>query len=226
MHCTWGPEVKDGAVLSTTAGNGPKIAIQLTRGDFWVHGAKLGMMKLRITPQMAIWAEDSAGTVATLYVTQAFAKQNWRFAKIDPDSCGRPTCMPYWLNRCKAVNLPVPTKNHPLPDAITGATPTGSFELTSSLPDNFTRGTLYVEINKSFDNNPAWPAKKDMSSFNGQPPLVYEAMVDLGDSTVTSWTFSLKGMSGERADDPALYPADNRLTTALRMVKSITVRRK
>jgi hypothetical protein len=225
IQCSWGPKIKDGVALSTTAGNGKKISLQFTRGDFWMHQAKLGMMELRIAPQMAVWVEDSLGYVATLYVTRAFGKQIWNFAKINPDSCGRPMCMPYWLNRLRAKNIPGPTKNKPLPDAITGATPTGSFTLTSTLPEQFIRGTLFVEINKSFDNNNAWPAKKDMSSFNGQPPLVYKTVIDLGDSSQTSWDLSLSGMSGERESDAGLYPVDSRVTTALAMLKSISAKR-
>jgi hypothetical protein len=221
-----GPEISDGATITTKAGNGRSIAIEFTRGSAWMHGAKLGMMKLRITPQLAVWAEDSAGTVATLFVTRAFAKQEWRFAKFNPDSCGRPMCMPYWLNKLIAKGLPVPTKNHPLSDAITGATPRGSFTLNATLPERFNKFELFVEINKSFDNNEAWPVKKDHSSFNGQPPVVYGASVNLDDTVLKAWTFSPKGMSGERGNDPALYPIDKRLTTALEMVKSISVRRR
>jgi hypothetical protein len=225
IHCTFGPQIKDGVALSTTAGNGKKIQLQFERGDFWIHQAKLGRMKLRIAPQMAVWAEDSSGAVATLYVTHCFAKQDWKFAKIDPNECGRPTCMPYWLNRLKANKIAAPTKNNPLPDAISGATPTGSFTLTSTLPETFTAGKIYVEINKSFDNNDAWPVKKDMSSFNGQPPVVYEALINLADSSISSWNLTACGISGEKGDDPKLYPLDERLTTALKMITGITVTR-
>jgi hypothetical protein len=225
MHCTVGPRIKDDVALSTSAGNGQKISLHLERGDFWIHQAKLGLMKVRVAPQMAVWVEDSSGAVATLYVTQAFAKQNWRFAKLDPNLCERPMCMPYWLNRLKANNIKGPTKVNPLPDAITAATPTGSFTLTSTLPEKFVAGKIYVEINKAFDNNNAWPATKDMSGANGQPPLVYEASINLADSTLSSWSLAISGISGDKGDDPKLYPLDNRLTTALNMVKSITVSR-
>jgi hypothetical protein len=224
--CTLGPEISDGQTLSTRAGNGRPIAVEFTRGSAWMKEAKMGFLKLRITPQLAVWAEDSAGMVATLFVTRAFAKQDWRLAKFHPDTCGRPMCMPYWLNRLVAKGLPVPTKNHPLSDAVTGATPKGSFTLGTALPEGFRKFQLFVEINKSFDNNDTWPAKKDHSSFNGQPAVVYAATVNLDDTAAKSWVLSPKGMSGERGNDPALYPIDKRLTTALEMLEKVTVRRR
>ena len=174
---------------------------------------------------MAVWVEDSAGTVSTIMVTRAFAKQDWKFAKLGPDSCGRTMCMPYWLNRLRAKGLPLPTKNNPLPDAVTAATPAGSFTLSSSLPDGFVKGQLYLEINKGFDNNTAWPAKKDYSSFNGQPPLLYVTDINLSDSTTSSWNLELKAMSGETGTDSLFYPVDSRITTALNMIKSVTVKK-
>jgi hypothetical protein len=198
--------------------------MEFTRGEAWMNKVKIGKINARISPQFAVWAEDSSGTIATLFVTRAFAKQEWGFVKFNPDSCGRPMCMPYWLNRMAAKGMPYPTKKHPLPDAITGATPKGSFMLNTTLPEGFNKFQLFVEINKSYDNNEAWPAKK--GAFNGQPPVVYGASVNLADTTVKTWTLSLKGMSGEQGNDPTLYPIDKRLTTALEMVKSISVKRR
>ncbi|MBL8026061.1 MAG: hypothetical protein JNL74_06610, partial [Fibrobacteres bacterium] len=201
---------------------GTTIQLDFSRGDFWMHETKMGAMTLRITPQLALWAEDELGNITTLFVTNAFGKQDWKFAKINPDSCGRSMCMPYWLNRLKAVGASWPTKNNPLPDAVTGATPTGSFSITVTVPDSFKTGKLYVEINKSFDNNDSWPAKKDaMESFNGQPPLVYETAINLLEPSKTEWQFVLSGFSGNTVNDPSLYPIDNKITTAKEMIKTI-----
>ena len=223
--CSFGPQLKDGAVISTTAGSGSKIRMECTRGGSWLLETKMGMMNLRITPQFAVWVEDSAGKATTLMVTNAFAKQDWKFAKINPDTCGRPMCMPYWLNRIYSQNQPLPTKNKPLPDAVTGATPAGSFLLNTQLPEGLVAFKLYVEINKSFDNNEAWPASKDMSSFNGQPPVVYAADINLADTVASSWKLLPVGMSGVVGHDPVLYPVDSKLTTALDMLKEIVVTR-
>jgi hypothetical protein len=225
LVCTVGPEISDGAIVATKAGNGPAISIEFKRGDAWMNKKKMGMLNVRISPQFAIWAEDSVGTIATLFVTRAFGKQEWKMMKFHADSCGRPMCMPYWLNRLVAKGMQRPTKNHPLSDAITGATPKGSFMLNTTLPEGFNKFNLYVEINKSFDNNEAWPAK-GFSTFNGQPPVVYEASVNLADTTSKTWALSIKGMSGEKGNDPTLYPIDKKLTTALEMVKSISVKRR
>lgn len=223
--CTLGPTLSDGAAITTAAGNGPKIKLDFARGDSWMSGAKIGFLKLRITPQIVVWAEDGAGAVTTLFATRCFGKQEWKMAKFDPDSCGRPTCAPYWLGRLKANKLSPPTKNHPLPDAVTGATPRGSFTLVTSLPAGLTKFTLFIEISKSFDFNEGWPEKTGPTPFNGQPAVIYRGAIDLSDTAAKSWTLAAAGMSGDRGDDPVLYPLSPKLTTALSVVKSIMVTR-
>ena len=223
--CTLGPAIKDGAVIATNKNvKGSALVLQFERGPQWFLSKKMGPMTIRITPQMAIWIEDTLGKYwGTVYVTESFGAQKWKFMKPNPDTCFRPMCMPYWMNKYVSAGNHIPTRNHPVSDAVTAATPTGSFMLTTMVPESLTTFVVFVEYNRSFDNNETYNAHRKESRINGQPSAVYACRVNLNDPTRPYDTLKLIGRGGETGSDGALYHDSDKLTTALSVFKNILV---
>ena len=216
----------DATVITTRRyASGTPLTITFERGKQWFHEQRIAIFKVMITPQIAVWTEDGDGQhLQTLYVTERFAKQDWAMAKYDDTTCIRKMSLPYWMNSYLKGGHPLPTRASPLPDGITGATPTGSFTLKTRLDRDTGTVVLYVELNKSFDTNDTYSKKRELSKFNGQPSVVYSVSIDLS-SLDSPLQFTPVGHSGETGDDGELYPDIAALTTALQMVKRITVAR-
>jgi hypothetical protein len=131
---------------------------------------------------MAIWVEDSRGTlIETLYVTRKFATQSWGGTWPDrtDDATFRRAALPYWLHRMVAAGRPSPTRNSPLPDAVTGATPRGAFTLRTRVAADVPEVAVLLEVNNSFDENGLFPNQGGGpgTEYNGQPAVVYRAVV-------------------------------------------------
>jgi hypothetical protein len=221
VSCTIGPNARDGATYAMNAGNaGPSLAISIERGSAWMNPKKIGVIKVKITPQIALWIQDTAGVfVENIFVTRCFGKQAWRMMKLPPDSCGRDMCMPYWLNKLRASGGKAPTRNAPLPDAVTGATPPGGFTVTTKLKTALRAFDVCMELNKSFDCNEQYTNKTKPNPFNGQPAIVYKARVNLDDTAAASVAFVYAGHAGSVGSDAALYENKDGITTALDMIK-------
>jgi hypothetical protein len=214
---------QDGSVVVTNNESiGKHITLSFTRGSAWGHEVHFGPMKLKIRPQIAVWVEDTAGNLKqNLYVTKCFAKQKWYGIKNHPDSTYRTSSLPYWMNKLVRAGQQLPTQAHPLPDAVTAATPDGSFTIESVIDSSVTAGSIVCEFNSSFDNNDAWPAKKNhMESFNGQPSLVFKGNFSPADTSGTV-TMNYAGRGGENGSDGNLYENDNRITTAKEIITKI-----
>jgi hypothetical protein len=226
--CTVGTPLKDGGIITTNAGiKGTPLVLKFERGPEWLLNKKMGPTTIRITPQIAVWIEDTSGKYqSTLYVTQSFGAQKWKFLKPNPDTCFRPMCMPYWMNKYVSAGNPAPTRNHPVPDAVTAATPAGSFTLTTMVPEGLSVFTICVEYNRSFDKNETYTERRKESRFNGQPSAVFAGRVDLKDTARAFDTLKLIGRGGENGSDAALYRDTEKLTTALAVFSSIVVQRK
>jgi len=188
-------------------------------------------------PLMAIWLEDMDGNyLQTLYVAESIGKGYFRHG--DPSSgrwmpgpVRRPAALPYWGHQ-RGIQAPdgyyLPTREDPVPDALTGPTPSGSFVLASSLPPgDGTPVRILLEINQSWDWNRHWTNNKFPEDphykSSSQPALVYEAVIQPGDSPRevpmqpighSHWS----GASGE------LFPGLETLTTALEIAREIVVR--
>jgi hypothetical protein len=222
LDCTINSGLKDGTEIFTNpdiAGN--SIQIKFARGSAWSHDVSFGPMKVRIIPQIAVWVEDSSGNLKqNIFVTHCFAKQQWRGIKNHPDSTYRTMSLPYWLNKMVKASNAVPTKAHPLSDAITAATPKGSFSITSHIDTVLKHGTIWCEINSSFDNNDTYPKDKP-DSFNGQPSILYSGEFSVNDSTHGFTSLKYRGHGGNVGADGLLYPSDSGITTAKEILSSI-----
>lgn len=221
--CAKKPEFSDGSVIVTNKDSkGKHISLEFTRGNAWGQKVSFGPVKMSIKPQIAVWVGDTAGNIKqNLYVTRCFAKQEWRGIKNHPDSTYRTSSLPFWMNRLIKASLQIPTKAHPLADAVTSATPQGSFTIESTLDSSVNEGSIWCEFNSSFDNNETWPAdKNNKESFNGQPSLLFRGDFTQG-GAMGPVVMKYMGRGGEKGTDGNLYANDTGITTAKEIITKI-----
>lgn len=210
-----------------TQGN---IKVFIEQGKEWVHDFPLflGISK-KNTPQIAIWIEDTCGNyISTVYVTKRIATQSWIMSKGNR----RQEALPHW---CYSRGIQYedglysPTKDKPIPDAITGATPKGSFKVAFS-ENKLNKFILKVEINHSTDFNNSYPKSAQKGDKNytggkegsGQPALIYSALIDLT-SEKNEFTAQLIGHSSPDGSSGEINSDLSSITTAINIVKKITI---
>lgn len=207
------------------------VKVVVEKGEEYLHDFELflGITK-KSTPQMAIWIEDLEGNyITSIYVTHTIAKQAWTASGGDR----RKSALPVWCHS-RGIEYPdglyLPTKDQPLTDGISGATPKGSYNVKMNPVGNLRKFILKMEVNHSTDWNDDYPknAKEGDSNWSGgkggsgQPALVYAAEVDL-DSGKKQFTASLIGHSSPDGSNGEIYPDTSTLTSALKILKSITL---
>ena len=188
-------------------------------------------------PLMAIWVEDMQGNyVHPLFVARSMAKGIFRHAQYDDGQWKQgekkiPSALPYWLHKRNIPgpdSLYVPTPDHPIPDAYSGATPTGSFILKTVVGDSVKKPfRVLFEINQSWDWNQFWynskyPGNKEYMK-SAQPALVYEAVVDK-QSIGKDIPMKPIGHSHPYGATGELFEDLSTLTTARQIAREITVR--
>jgi len=124
--------------------------------------------------------------------------------------------LPVSSARIKAAGTLLPSKANPYPDTVTSATPAGPVTLVTALANSASPLKIYLEINKSGDENSTY-TKKD-NDWAGQPSLVYAASLGPG-----STRLELIGHGGRLRDEPGIYSDLGGFDTALRLVASIMV---
>lgn len=207
------------------------VKISIEQGDAWLHDFPLFLgIKIKNSPQIAVWTEDMEGNyLSTIYVTHKIATQSWQAAGKNR----RKEALPHWCySRGVKYNdgLYLPTKKEPLTDGITGATPRGSFDVKVTPNSAVKQFVVKVEINHSTDFNDYYPksAKEGDSNYSGgekgsgQPAVVYAVQVDLT-SGKKDFEAKLLGHSSPDGSDGGIYEDVSTLTTALQIVKQITV---
>lgn len=189
-------------------------------------------------PTFAIWIEDENGKLLeTLFVTKYFATGIFGYAdgndgawKNESGESIRPAALPYWSHKRNIISrdsLYVPTSENPVPDAITGATPGGSFDLITNIPGSYQFPiVIKFEINQTWDWNEYWtngkyPDDKNYKS-SAQPSVIYSTKID---SNTSGNKHNLKpiGHGHYSGNDGNLYSDLSTLTTALEIAKSISV---
>lgn len=197
-------------------------------------------------PQIAIWTEDTAGNfLQNLYVTKATArglffggrsKQNFKTFDTQKEASTadyrRVNALPVWAHS-RGIQyedgMYVPTKQSPLPDGISGATPIDNFKLTTSTESN-QNFIIKLEINVAFDDNEFYSEFDfpDDATFHngtgqlGQPSLIFETRVDLKDGK-NYYLMDLKGHGHRSGQTGVIYEDLSTLTTALDIVERIVV---
>jgi len=207
------------------------VKVRIEQGEEWVHDFPLFLgIKLKNPPQIAVWLEDVDGNyLATVYVTHKAATQSWQSAGGER----RKASLPHWCH-VRGIQyedgLYLPTKDKPLTDGISGATPRGSFDVKLAPASVLKQFVVKVEINHSADFNEAYPKTAQEGEANysggehgsGQPALIYSITVDLS-SGKTSYEAVLTGHSSPDGSLGDMYEDLSGLTTALHIVKRITI---
>ena len=216
--------------LCAEVGNG-SIKVSVEQGKEWLHDFPLfGFIKMKNAPQIAIWMEDMNGNfLTTIYVSEKAAKQSWTAAAGNRRKESLP-CWSYAQGKQYADGIYLPTKKEPLPDAMTGATPKGSFTTNVPIDESINQFMVKCEFNHSVDFNEYYPknAKEGDENYSGgklgsgQPAIVYQVVVDL-DSGQKEFKGELKGHSSPDGSDGKIYTDLSKLTTALDIVKEVTV---
>ena len=204
------------------------IKIYVEKGDNWLHDFPLFLgIKLKNPPQIAIWIEDMNGNyISTIYVSRKAATQSWQSS----GGNRRKEALPIWCY-ARGIQYPdglyLPTKDKPLVDGLSGATPHGSFDVKILPVRDLKRFIVKIEINHSTDWNDNHPkdAKEGNTGYSGdsgQPAIVYSAAIDL-DSNQKQYTAELIGHSSPDGSNGEIYPDTSNLTSALNIVKKIII---
>lgn len=205
-------------------GKGISIKIEFLKGESHNH------------PLMAIWIEDNDGHyIETLYIAESIGKGIFRHGvksqgEWEAGPVRRPAALPYWGHQRGIMaedGYYIPTPESPMPDAITGPTPSGNFTLLSksseATPLVF---KLLLEINQSWDWNEYWTNTMFPEDVNyktsSQPAIVYEAVIDIN-SAQREYVMVPVGHSHFSGQDGSLNPDLSTLTTAQQIAKSIRV---
>ena len=210
-----------------------ELSIDLVRGEHYWH------------PQMAVWLEDGDGNfIETIYISKATAqglffggrsKNNFKEFDAKPSASTdyrRVNALPVWSHKRGVTyddGMYVPTRDKPLPDAITGATLQDNFTLLSSI-DSLNTFNVKVEINVAFDDNEYYSEYDfpDDDTFHngtgqlGQPSIIYHATVDLNDDK-NYYLMDLMGHGHHSGQNGEVYADVSSLTTALDIVERIVV---
>lgn len=205
------------------------LEVEFTKGKSFNH------------PSFAIWIEDLEGNyIETLFVTQFVAKGIFGHGEIEPGkwknepgNVRRPATLPYWAHKrniTAADDLYVPSPETEVPDALSGATPKGTFllETGSKIATNQKFRVLF-EINQPWDSNTFWTNNKFPGDNNYltslQPALIYAITISPG-SSEKEYFLNPIGHSHPSGKTGELFTDLTTFTTALEITQSIIVRLK
>jgi hypothetical protein len=203
------------------------IELEINTGEHWLHDYPLFLgINKKNPPQFAIWIEDTSGNyLSTVFVTNKIATEGWQANKGNR----RIESLPHWCHQRHVVSndgLLLPTKQQPLTDGITGATPKEDKTIRIS-PVNIERPfVVKAEFNHSVDFNNDYPknAREGDANYSGgeegsgQPAVVYSATVYPDTKTAV---LELIGHSSPDGSNGNVYSDLQKLTTAKTIVKSI-----
>lgn len=192
-------------------------------------------------PSMAFWTEDLYGNfIETLFVTQYVAKGKFRYGEVEPGKwknepgeVRRPATLPYWAHK-RNIQAPdglyIPSPETAVPDALTSATPKGSFVLQTSTSNTGSKKfRVLCEINQAWDANEFWTNNKypdDKDYFGSlQPALVYAVTVDPNLQNKEYYLNPI-GHSHPSGKNGELFTDLTTLTTAKEIAQKIIVRLK
>ena len=183
------------------------ITVSVGAGENW---------KQKREPQLAIWLEDTEGNyVKTLYVTERASHKSWIMSPKE----GRPESLPVWYNASKYEPAKSASPDAVL-DAVTSATPKGGLIFDAKLDDK--AYVIRAEFNTSFDYNDFYTKKN--SGVNGQPSVIYEAVIPAGfNKSSDEIRLEFAGTGSLDGADGNLHKETENLTTARNIVKLVAV---
>ncbi|MBQ7752934.1 MAG: hypothetical protein IJR80_04675, partial [Treponema sp.] len=155
---------------------------------------------------------------------------------------GRPESLPVWYGASKdgsasdkesaspaTASAPSGSKASPATpsaplsrelDAVTGATPKSALTLSAQIEDGDC--IIKAEFNNSFDYNDFYTKKN--SGVNGQPSVVYTAKIPADLAAGQEITLEFEGTGSLSGENGEINKRAENLTTAKKIVKSVTVR--
>ncbi len=161
-------------------------------------------------PTYAIWIEEaSSGYFDTIYVTGKAGKDEWILADTRPES------VPVWYgirDKQQPGNMDV--------DAVSGATPANeTVRIYWQVPPQliYKKVSMYIEANNSYDYNEYYTKQSGSAGYsgtNGQPSVVWKAVLDLADAPVEDLTPEIVGHGHVLGIDHRIDPDVSKLTTA------------
>jgi hypothetical protein len=228
----------DGVIATSPFEMGRAVTIEVTAGEHFIHDMKIGkLLTIHNPPTTVFWIEDMEGNyIETLFVTEKVGTEGWKKTPGEEPvgaDLRRPGSLPTWGHRRGVVSsdgVSLPTKDDPMPDAVTSASPKASYTLTTVIPEGFERCVIYAEFNNSTDFNdyfrpdlePGEPGYSGNEFTGGQPAVVYRAEVDVT-SGETSYEMALVGHSSPDGSDGEITGDTSRLTTATDMIEKVTI---
>ena len=224
-------ELENGAHVIYQTTENPNLTFEVRAGaHFWF-------------PQITLWTEDTTGRfIQTLLVTHSTAKGEFiggrtkdNFKTFDTEKgkemayeqLRRVDALPHW-SHARGVRasdgLFAPMASDPLPDGISGATPSGSFQLQTQHFET-TKFKVLLEVNVAFDDNkyyseydfPDNTAYHSGTGLLGQPSIVYEAVIDPA-KPQKYYLMKYKGHTSPSGPGGQLYADQYGLTTALQII--------
>ncbi|HOO83488.1 MAG TPA: hypothetical protein PLS94_02910 [Prolixibacteraceae bacterium] len=231
-----------GSIVSCTSKQVPAPVFENISSNSNAKGSKLEIKFLKGTshnhPTFTIWVEDVEGNfIETLFVTRYLATGIYGHGSLGegkwdnkPGQAQRPSTLPYWLHKKGSIDESgslLPNPQHPMPDAITGATPKGDFILNTSttkeLPKKF---RLMLEINQPWDWNEYWHNNlyPDDTNYKSscQPALVYSVLIDT-DSQNKTYYLNPIGHSHYSGKDGNLYTDLSTISSAKNIINKVSV---
>ena len=229
-----------GEIVITSGENktGKDITLIVEGGEHYTHPLKImKFLNVKTTPQISVWIESTDGKyIETIFVTSRAGTQSWRKTPgegVPAEKIRRKTSLPYWAHKRGVVykdGLYLPTKDNPLPDAITSASPKASFSLLTKIPETLEKFVILVEFNNSGDFNEFYTEDSKLGDpgytggryAGGQPAVVFAVEIDMA-SDIKTYNMRLMGHSSPDGENGKLYEDTSKLTTGLDLVKKIRV---
>jgi hypothetical protein len=226
-------------IISTSPfDEGMPVTIEVTAGKHFIHDMKIGkFLTIHNPPTTAFWIENPDGEyIETLFVTKKVGGEKWRATPGEEpvgDDLRRKGSLPTWAQRRGIVypdGLYLPTKEDPMPDAVTSASPKASYSIVTTVPKDLTHFFIFAEFNNSTDFNDYYrsdlaPGDAGYSGnwfTGGQPAVVYAAEIDLSGGE-KAFEMELVGHSSPDGSDGDVYKDLSHLTTGTGIIEKIVI---
>lgn len=170
-----------------------QFTLELVPGKNYESSTRWFVFKMPIYPQLAVWIESEEGRyLRTLFVTKKGGKKKW----ISAPKEGRPEALPVWNHLWQGEI-----------DGITAATSKAETFRTSKFTDTLLPGNYVIklETNISYDYNSNYT--KENSGVNGQPSLVYQALLTTNKDSCCA-VFLPVGTGSKDGSDGKIYNLD------------------
>jgi hypothetical protein len=178
--------------------------------------------------QFVIWLENGEGEyIGTVYITDFIGREGGGNRNSSPDidlsNGNRLSALPIWAHKRNVIDItfgldnlypPASTQSsYPADiDAVSGATPGAGIQTKTLEISDLPHGeyNCWIEVNRSYDKN----AYHDYSSYRGQPSLVWNATIEVGDTPDSNMVLDYTGYGAPDGSDGDIHPPDSTITTA------------